>query len=92
MIKAKNTIRAELRLDSRYCPESMYLAKELQLEIAFYEQGIMRMYITEDKVVPRRFRLTSHDLGSILTSEGLIPLQGLPEPTYTDNSLTFTFE
>jgi len=48
----------------------MFLAGELELEIVIYEGGILRMWVDEKLTgKPRRFRLSTHDLGSIINKD-----------------------
>ena len=51
------------------CPKSLYLARELELELRIYEGGILRVLIDEKAVKGNRFRLSKHDLGSIINPD-----------------------
>ena len=51
------------------CSESLYLARELELELRIYEGGILRVLIDEKAVKGNRFRLSKHDLGSIINPD-----------------------
>ena len=51
------------------CPESLYLARELEVELQIYEGGILRVLVDEKAVKGNRFRLSKHDLGSIVNPD-----------------------
>ncbi len=51
------------------CSDSLYLARELEVELRIYEGGILRLLIDEKTVKGNRFRLSKHDLGSIVNPE-----------------------
>jgi hypothetical protein len=52
-------MKARLKINCK----SMYMKEELLIELSIYETGSLRIYITEGE---NRFRLATHDLGSIL--------------------------
>ena len=51
------------------CSESLYLARELEVELQIYEGGILRVLVDEKAVNGNRFRLSKHDLGSIVNHD-----------------------
>lgn len=51
------------------CSESLYLARELEVEMQIYEGGILRVLVDEKAVKGNRFRLSKHDLGSIVNPD-----------------------
>ena len=62
--------RSKLVLTDEPCKNSLFLARELDLEVSIYEGGILRVWIDERHTgKPNRFRLSTHDMGSILNQD-----------------------
>ena len=73
------------------CGSSLYLARELKLEMSFYEGGIMRIYIDEKSVNPERFRVSRDIEGVIeIDDSDLIDVQN--HSTIVENGVIVRFE
>jgi hypothetical protein len=51
---------------------SLYLASVLKLKLQLYQDGILRVIIDEqEQSNPKRFRLSEHDDGTVISQENL---------------------
>jgi hypothetical protein len=74
------------------------MVEELDLEMKFYEEGIMRVIIDdstsrESKGKKKRFKISSYDMGAVIQEHQLYPVQDLKDLVYwQDDNLIISFQ